>query len=192
MLTPLETGQATDSPSATPALHRDAARISDLVMSMIKSHGALRTRMAAGTDSDFSQLLVLVKLAALGPQRASALAEKLCADPSTVSRQVASLVRAGLVERGADPDDGRASILALTAAGSERVGEFADNRAQALAPIVKEWSAADRETFIQLLERYLAGLDSHRDLVVDRLVQAWPPSAAAVAVAVAPSERQVS
>ena len=47
----------------------------------------------------------------------------LCADPSTVSRQVASLVKAGLVERQADPDDGRASILVPTELGRAKVRE---------------------------------------------------------------------
>ena len=50
-----------------------------------------------------------------GPMRAGALAECLQSDPSTVSRQVAALVKDGLLERRADPADGRASLLVLTA-----------------------------------------------------------------------------
>ena len=43
-----------------------------------------------------------------------ALAAAVHSDPSTVSRQVAALVRAGLIERQADPEDGRASVLVPT------------------------------------------------------------------------------
>ena len=46
--------------------------------------------------------------------RAGALAECMQSDPSTVSRQVAALVKDGLLERRADPADGRASLLVLT------------------------------------------------------------------------------
>jgi DNA-binding MarR family transcriptional regulator len=45
------------------------------------------------------------------------LAARTGLDPSTVSRAAAPLVGLGLVERRADPDDGRVSVLALTAAG---------------------------------------------------------------------------
>ena len=57
-----------------------------------------------------------------GPLRAGALADCLQSDPSTVSRQVAALVKDGLLERRADPDDGRASLLVLTDAATRRAG----------------------------------------------------------------------
>lgn len=47
------------------------------------------------------------------------LAVRTGLDPSTISRAVAALVAAGLVERQADPADGRASVLGLTVAGRE-------------------------------------------------------------------------
>ena len=48
---------------------------------------------------------LLVHLVKGGPQRSGALAEAVHSDPSTISRQVAHLVRLGLVERTADPED---------------------------------------------------------------------------------------
>ena len=69
--------------------------------------------------------LLLVHLVKDGPRRAGALADAVHSDPSTVSRQVAHLVRLGLVERTADPVDGRATLLAATAEG-RRV--FEENR----------------------------------------------------------------
>ena len=49
--------------------------------------------------------------------RVTDLAELKQADPSTVSRQAAQLVKAGLARREADPADGRASRLAVTPSG---------------------------------------------------------------------------
>jgi len=67
---------------------------------------------------DRSAMLLLFPLMD-GPQRPGALAELSHADPSTISRQVAELVRRELVRREPDPSDGRASLLAITDAGRE-------------------------------------------------------------------------
>ena len=69
---------------------------------------------AAAHDVEWSAHVLLRCLAHEGPMRAGALAEMLQSDPSTVSRQVAALVKDGLLERQADPADGRASLLVLT------------------------------------------------------------------------------
>ena len=63
---------------------------------------------------DRATYLLLVHLAKDGARRAGALAEAVHSDPSTVSRQVAHLVQLGLVERVADPADGRATLLVAT------------------------------------------------------------------------------
>ncbi|MFC7655700.1 MarR family winged helix-turn-helix transcriptional regulator [Pseudonocardia benzenivorans] len=69
--------------------------------------------------------VLLVHLVKDGPYRSRALADAVHSDPSTVSRQVAHLVRLGLVERVTDPDDGRAVLLVATdegVASSPRTG----------------------------------------------------------------------
>src|ERR1044072_9301772 len=67
---------------------------------------------AQHTDAvDRATYLLLVHLMKDGAHRAGALAEAGHSDPSTVSRQVAQLVRLGLVERVAAPADGRATLL---------------------------------------------------------------------------------
>ncbi len=171
----------------------DAGRIADLVMAMIRAHASLKTQVTGGgLESDFGQLAVLMKLAKGGPTRASTLADQICADPSTVSRQVAALVRGGLLERRSDPGDGRASLLALTHEGWAKVGEFADTRAHAIEPLIGDWSADDREIFIELLERYVGALERNRDTVIERISGALHQPAVATVAAVAPSERQVS
>lgn len=96
---------------------------------------------------------LLAHLVMDGPKRTTALAEAVHADPSTVSRQTAALVRHGLLERRPDPEDGRASILAATPDG-ERV--FRDNRrehVQWMAETLHGWSMAEVEQLAGLLAR---------------------------------------
>jgi DNA-binding MarR family transcriptional regulator len=98
--------------------------------------------------------LLLVHLAKDGPQRAGTLAEAVCSDPSTVSRQVAQLVRLGLVERRADPEDGRATLLAATAEGLRVFEENRRRRNEHIARMLAGWSDADREALADLLGRF--------------------------------------
>lgn len=143
-----------------------AAEISESIIAVMRAHNSLRARLTAGAEADLGAVILLVKLAKQGPRRAGELAEAMCADPSTVSRQVASLVRAGLIERKADPDDGRASLLAITERGYGRVREFVARRSRAAEPIIANWSVEDRKNFARLLRTYSEGLEEHREEVL--------------------------
>ena len=68
----------------------------------------------------------------LGPLRAGDLVTRLGQDKSTVSRQVAKLVELGLVDRTADPVDGRAQVLAPSPEGSARLARIRAARRVAL------------------------------------------------------------
>jgi DNA-binding MarR family transcriptional regulator len=105
---------------------------------------------------DKSAFVLLGTLHMQGPMRAGALAEAVFADPSTISRQVAALVRDGLVERQADPEDGRASVLAVTPAGQAVVETNRLRRTKAIAGMLADWAPADQERFVELFERFLA------------------------------------
>src|SRR6516165_6550427 len=63
---------------------------------------------------------LLVALLRHGPQRISQLGGHVGISQGTASTLAEALVREGLLERQADPGDGRATQLALTAAGTER------------------------------------------------------------------------
>jgi DNA-binding MarR family transcriptional regulator len=70
-----------------------------------------------------SQLPILAALAVFGEQGApmSALALALVLDPTTLSRSVRPLEKAGLARVARSPKDGRARILFLTAAGERTI-----------------------------------------------------------------------
>jgi DNA-binding MarR family transcriptional regulator len=159
------------APAPAPGeLIADSADIASAVVDLMRQLHGIKARLATGPEADHSPLFLLVKLVHTGPLRASALADLVGADPSTVSRQVASLVKAGFLERQADPNDGRACLLVPTALGQAKVDEYKDRQAVAMAPIVSDWSGQDRADFIRLLRLYVASIDAHRDDVIATLI----------------------
>ena len=148
-----------------------AEEIANAVIGLVRQFTALKSRVTTLPEGDSSPQFLLVKLAHLGPSRASELAEQVCADPSTVSRQVAHLVKSGLVERRADPDDGRASILVPTELGLAKVREFSSRRGRTLAPVVAGWSQADRDDLVRLLHKYTDGIEAHREELISSMLR---------------------
>ncbi len=142
-----------------------AGDVTQHLIEVVKAFGAVKHRMHGATPQDGFDYGLLLKLASTGPTRASDLAERLCADPSTVSRQVAGLVKAGLVQRLADPDDGRASILVPTADGHARIAQMVEMRGRVFAPLVADWSPEDRERFATLLAQFVQGLSHNIEAV---------------------------
>ena len=151
--------------------HEQAGEIGSVIIQLVRLYGSIRARVTAGPDGEPSPLFLLVKLAHLGPSRASDLAEFLCADPSTVSRQVSSLVKSGLIERRADPADGRASILVPTELGAQRVSEQEQRRGHSVMPVLEDWPIQDREDLLRLLRKYTDGLEERRDEIVSIMLR---------------------
>lgn len=88
------------------------------------------------------------------PRRISAIAEATHADLSVVSRQVSALTAAGMATKVSDPDDGRASLVALTPEGEEFVSSLTDRRATWMHEILHDWSDQDARDFDRLLEKF--------------------------------------
>ena len=99
---------------------------------------------------DMAAYHVLAHLHFGGPQRAGEVS-----DPSTISRQVSGLVKAGLIERRADPGDGRASLLAATDEGVRVIETERRRRAHVIATVLAAWSPDDRQALTGLLGRFL-------------------------------------
>lgn len=127
------------------------------LVTLMRSFGKARARMLAAPahDIEWSAYLLLRCIASSGgPRRAAELADALQSDPSTVSRQVATLVREGHLERRADPADGRASLLVLTERGQNLLAEHDRIRLEHFARVVDGWSHADVKRLATLLERF--------------------------------------
>jgi DNA-binding MarR family transcriptional regulator len=122
----------------------------------------MRQRMP-GEELDFAAILLMKALAQRGPLRLSALAAVLDVDASTVSRQVRHLEDRGLLERTEDPDDGRASRIALSEQGQTRLDAGARRRRALVGDLLETWAPEDREHLRVLLNRLLDGLDHHQE-----------------------------
>jgi DNA-binding MarR family transcriptional regulator len=88
--------------------------------------------------------------------RATDLAAHYALDKSTVSRQVAALERAGLVERRLDPEDHRVQVLHLTESGRHILGQVTVSRRAAVGERLADWSPEDLQRFAGYLVRYNA------------------------------------
>jgi DNA-binding MarR family transcriptional regulator len=146
--------------TAPPAEERtpsaDEVAVAESLVTLVRTFGRARAQIlaAAAHDVEWSAQIALKSLANEGPMRASDLAEHTRADPSTVSRQVAALVRQGLVERRADPEDGRASLLVLTDKATDVLKAHDELRYKHFAAMLADWSERDVRAFARLLRRF--------------------------------------
>jgi DNA-binding MarR family transcriptional regulator len=131
---------------------------------------------AARHDVEWSAYVLLAPIVAEAPMRLSQLAECLHSDVSTVSRQVAAMVKDGLLERRADPVDGRASLLVATAKGRTTYEEHNRIRNEGLARMLSAWSEADRRQFTVLLARFADDVER----ALPQLATIWQPSTVGV------------
>ncbi|MGW6838596.1 MarR family winged helix-turn-helix transcriptional regulator [Streptomyces sp. NPDC054949] len=86
--------------------------------------------------------------------RAADLAAHYALDKSTVSRQVAALERAGLVERRADAEDHRVQVLELTSEGAAVLAQVTRNRREMFRARLVDWPREDLDRFAAYLLRY--------------------------------------
>ena len=144
------------SSSDDASVETSIGALSEQLVRLTRASHAMRTQLSAKSadNIDWAAYALLFQLVHDGPQRSSALAEAACVDPSTVSRQVADLVRAGLVERMPDPVDGRASLLVATERGRVAHDVRRERRTRTLTRIVDGWPERDIETLTDLLARF--------------------------------------
>jgi DNA-binding MarR family transcriptional regulator len=142
------------------------ATVADAVTGLLRTVRRSKARLlaAAGDNIDSAAQGLLRTAAAEGPLRASALAAAVHSDLSTVSRQVAALVTHGLLERRADPVDGRASLLVVTAAGQAVIAEHEHARAAFFEQVLSGWKPGELSQFAGLLRKFTADYDTTHTL----------------------------
>ena len=150
-------------------------RLAAAMFAMGKQQASVGARMSKVGNFDRSAVILLKTLVHQGPSRSSALAAAIHSDPSTVSRQVAALVRDGLVERRADQEDGRASLVAATPKGVALLEDFRSRMGLALARVVKDWAPDELERFVELFERFVGDHERFLPTLINECVQ-WTRS----------------
>ncbi|WP_409328583.1 MarR family winged helix-turn-helix transcriptional regulator [Trujillonella humicola] len=144
------------TPGARPAqLHT----LGEQLARMMRQIHALKAA-TAGDSRERAAHVLLFPLDRLGAMRQGALADLVHADPSTVSRHVATLVEGGLVQRVPDERDGRASLLVVTGAGQAALAALRAERSAVLARVTADWDDAELSTLTDLFGRLLDGLSA--------------------------------
>ncbi|MET0701542.1 MAG: MarR family transcriptional regulator [Mycobacterium sp.] len=95
-------------------------------------------------DLSASAALVLNRLAREGPMRLTALASAEGASQSGMTQLVQRMERQGLLERWSDPEDGRASLVMLSASGRQNWEGRAEVRRQRIADMLPAVSDDDQ------------------------------------------------
>jgi DNA-binding MarR family transcriptional regulator len=163
--------EAVAPPAPDPGATSPVTEVATSFVALMRTFTRTKARFVAVAEHDveWSAQMLLRHLANEGPMRASAIAESLQSDPSTVSRQVAGLVKDGLLERRADPEDGRASILVLTPRADAVLAEHEHLRNRHFATMLAGWSQADLHRFASLLRRFTDDFDqSSNSLISER------------------------
>ena len=137
---------------ATGSIPEPATAEEAVMVAMVRVWKRLRHRIP-GEEIDLTTMPLLKALHHNGPMRVSSLAGALDLDASTVSRHAKALEDRGLIERAEDPDDGRASRVALSAQGAECLEKGEAGRRALIAAALDDWSPEDRETLRVLLHR---------------------------------------
>ncbi|GAA4066312.1 hypothetical protein GCM10023065_18170 [Microbacterium laevaniformans] len=107
----------------------------DILRLLIGAHAL--TRVAAldtRTDAPSAQWRTLVLLRDNGPLRIGDLATLSRVTQPAMTRLVAQMADAGLLERTSDPDDSRATLVSATEAGMTALDEWLEVLSSALAP----------------------------------------------------------
>lgn len=103
---------------------------------------------------------LLVTLAELGPHRAADLADMFALDKGAVSRMVHQMLELGLIERTPDPQDGRASILSVTAEAEKRLAAISDQRHEVVGERLADWEADSITELAAGLARFNSAISS--------------------------------
>ncbi len=139
----------------------DALVYEHMLLSRLTLHGL--PAFEREPQLDRSATVLLARLAASGPMSIAELADAFGLDVSTVHRQVAAAMRAGLIERIPDPDGGVARKHRPTAEGERRLHEELAGRAATVERVTADWPAEDVADFVALLRRFNEGSERLRE-----------------------------
>lgn len=133
-----------DQPARPDSLPRALGR---LRVALEDTYTRVSTEM--GLTAQQAELLC----AALRPIAVGDLAAALRCDRSNVSRLVDRAADRGLLERRSSEEDGRVSMIQLTARGERLATGFIASLAEQLRPLLDEWSGPRQQAATRLLNQ---------------------------------------
>ncbi|EST33388.1 MarR family winged helix-turn-helix transcriptional regulator [Streptomyces niveus] len=101
-----------------------------------------------------SAYILLSRIRLQGPMSIGELSDAFGLDASTLNRQTAAVMRAGFVERIADPDGGMARKFRITETGARVLDEEREGIVRSLDRVMAEWPEEDIAAFAAYLKRF--------------------------------------
>ncbi|SOD60493.1 DNA-binding transcriptional regulator, MarR family [Streptomyces zhaozhouensis] len=108
---------------------------------------------------DRSAYVLLSRIELDGPMSIGQLADAFGLDSSTLNRQTAAMLRAGVVERIPDPEGGIARKFSITAEGRERLLDDRRRNHASLARILDDWEPEEVADFVAMVHRFNEGIE---------------------------------
>ena len=114
----------------------------------------------SGDDAiEQGQMDSLDALASRPSWRMSELAESMRVDPSTMTRAIQRLEKAGLAERRQSQEDGRVVEVVITELGRCKHAEVAERRTQMMTDILFHYRRKELPVLAEMMERFVAAID---------------------------------
>ena len=106
-----------------------------------------------------SAYVLLSRIRAQGPMSNGELSDAFGLDASTLNRQTAAAMRAGLAERIADPEGGTARKFRITDKGARLLDQERERVVRALDRVMRDWADEDVAAFATHLKRFNSGIE---------------------------------
>ena len=151
------------APQAVVALLEFDASMFGMMRSMVKGELPAQLMAELGTGLELAQFQALTAILRITygigrpePQEVTIglVAAELNLDPSRASRSVADLIAAGHVRRDVSQDDGRRSVLHLTAKAHDLLTAFRELKWRKAAGVFAGWEEGEIVQFSRLFTRY--------------------------------------
>lgn len=138
---------------ASALLERDAAELHRALSELVRVYQFRDRDRICCHDVSVTQCYALDALVRRGALTLNALAAELYLDKSTASRVVDGLERKGYVERRTHPEDRRALLLDLTAAGRETHGRIEHDILEEEKALLADFPPEVRQSMARLIGR---------------------------------------
>lgn len=140
----------------------DQDRFARALLALDRGLGRIARDRARAGDVTPQQAETLQLIAERGALSTSALASLLGIDPSTASRNLSGLERAGLITRQRGSDDGRQTDVKLTPRGRRAAQAVTSGALNALGTLLDKVPRAERTRVIEALEVLVRAVEGTR------------------------------
>jgi DNA-binding MarR family transcriptional regulator len=144
-------GRRAPSASGEPPAAPDPADVARLRLVLARLYRQMAQASGGDRELTFSQISALARTDQYGPLRIGELAAHEQVAAPSLTRTVQPLAAAGLIRKEPDPSDGRSSLVSITPAGRELLGEVRRERSELLSRRLSRLTPEQLDTLLAAL-----------------------------------------